>query len=61
VTENDLLETYKGSSVSLKQVTLDLSYKRGGKLIEVDKITVAPDGKRMATVTESKPRLGGWS
>lgn len=49
--------TYYADAVSLKHVsdnTLEVSYKRGGKLIEVNKITVSPDGKKMTTVTESK-------
>jgi hypothetical protein len=43
--------------VSLKQLndnTIQVSYKRGGTLIEVDKISLSPDGKKMTTVVESK-------
>jgi len=49
--------SYAFDTVSLKQVndmTLEAGYKRGGKLIEVDKITVSPNGKKMTTVEESK-------
>jgi hypothetical protein len=49
--------SYGFDSVSLKQIndrTIEVSYKRGGKLIEVDKMTVSTDGKAMTTVSESK-------
>jgi hypothetical protein len=45
-------------SVSLKKIddrTIEASYKRGGKLFEVSKMTISPDGKRMTTVTDTKP------
>jgi hypothetical protein len=44
-------------SVSLKQAGnngIEVSYKRGGQLIEVDKITLSADGKTMTNVVESK-------
>lgn len=44
-------------SVSLKQLndhTIEASYKRGGKLIVVEKMTVSSDGKTMTTVSDSK-------
>jgi len=44
-------------SVAVKQAGnngIEVSYKRGGKLIEVNKITVSPDGKTMTTVSENK-------
>ena len=51
----------KGSNafdtVSLKQIndnTIQASYKRGGQLIEVDKISISADGKKLTTVVESK-------
>jgi hypothetical protein len=43
--------------VSLKQAGnngIEVSFKRGGQLIEVDKMTLSPDGKTMTTVAESK-------
>jgi hypothetical protein len=49
--------TYAFDTVSLKQVndnTIETDYKRGGKLIEVDKISLSPDGKKMTTVVDSK-------
>jgi hypothetical protein len=49
--------SYGSDSVSLKQIndrTIEVSYTRGGKLIEVDKMTVSADGKTMTTVSESK-------
>lgn len=49
--------SYSFDTVSLKQLndnTVQVSYKRGGQLIEVDKITLSPDGKTMTTVVESK-------
>ena len=49
--------SYSFDIVSLKQLndsTVQVSYKRGGQLIEVDKITLSPDGKTMTTVVESK-------
>jgi hypothetical protein len=48
---------YNFDSVSLKQMdahNLEASYKREGKLIEVDKMTISTDGKRMTRVAESK-------
>jgi hypothetical protein len=48
---------YAYDMVSLKQAGnngIELSYKRGGKLIEVDKMTLSPDGKTMTTVSENK-------
>ena len=51
---------YKGAygydSVSLKRVderTIEETDKRGGKVIEVAKMTVAPDGKKMTVVVTS--------
>jgi hypothetical protein len=49
--------SYGSDAVSLKQVgndSIEVSFKRGGQLIEVDKMTVSPDGKTMTTVAESK-------
>ena len=49
--------SYVFDTVSVKQVndnTIELSYKRGGKLIEVDKVSLSPDGKQMTTVVDSK-------
>jgi hypothetical protein len=36
------------------EIPIEVSYKRGGQLIEVDKMTLSPDGKTMTTVVESK-------
>lgn len=55
--ESPVKGSYGSDSVSLKQIndrTIEVSYKRGGKLIEVDKMTVSADGKTMTTVSESK-------
>ena len=49
--------SYGVDSVSLKQVndsTIQATFKRGGKVIDVDKMTVSPDGKTLTTVTENK-------
>ncbi len=48
---------YAYDTVSLKQAGnsgIELSYKRGGQLITVDKMTLSPDGKTMTTVSENK-------
>jgi len=48
---------YGYDMVSLKQAGnngIEVSFKRGGQLIEVDKMTLSPDGKTMTTVAESK-------
>jgi hypothetical protein len=44
-------------SVSVRQAGnngIEVSYKRGGQLIEVDKITISADGKTMTNVVEGK-------
>ncbi len=49
--------SYYYDSVSLKQVndrTIEVSYKRGGKLTGIFKKTISPDGGKMTTVYESK-------
>jgi hypothetical protein len=49
--------TYSYDSLSLKQIddrTIDLSYKRGGKLITVARRTISPDGKKMTEVYQDK-------
>jgi hypothetical protein len=49
--------TYSFNSVSLKQKSdrsIEVSFKREYKVIEVDKITISPDGNRMTTVAKSK-------
>jgi hypothetical protein len=48
---------YSFDAVSLKEIDgqqIEASYKREGKLIEVDKVTVSPDGKKMTAVEISK-------
>lgn len=48
---------YANETVSLKQTgdrSIEVTFKRDGKLYSVDKITVAPDGKKMTTVTDNK-------
>jgi hypothetical protein len=52
--------SYNFDSVSLKQLdghSIEASFKREDKLIEVDKMTVSPDGKKMTRVADS--RLSG--
>ena len=54
---------YQWNSVSLKRVddrTIEETYKRDGKVVEVNKLTVSPDGKKMTTVETSK-LTGGTS
>jgi len=49
--------SYGVDSVSLKQIddrTVEASYKRGGTLVNVDKMTVSADGKTMTTVSDAK-------
>jgi len=49
--------SYGVDTVSLKKINdheIELSYKRGGTLLEVEKTTVSPDGKTMTTVAEDK-------
>ena len=49
--------SYSIDTVSLKQINpqkIQLSFKRGGKLIEVNKITISPDGKKMTAVDKSE-------
>jgi hypothetical protein len=48
---------YANETVSVKPAgdrAIEVTYKRDGKLWSVDKITVAPDGKTMTTVTDNK-------
>lgn len=50
--------TYASETVSLKSLgdhSIEVTYKRDGKIETVDKITVSPDGKRMTTVADNKP------
>jgi hypothetical protein len=49
--------SYNEDTVSLKKINdheIEESYKRGGTLIEVDKVTVSADGKTMTIVSEAK-------
>ncbi len=50
--------TYANETVSLKSLgdhSIEVTYKRDGKIETVDKITVSPDGKKMTTVADNKP------
>jgi hypothetical protein len=50
--------TYTYDSVSLKRIsknTIEQTDKRGGKVIEVAKMTVSPDGKKMTVVVTYVP------
>jgi len=49
--------SYNVDTVSLKKINnheIEASYKRGGTLVEVEKLTVSADGKTMTTVVEDK-------
>jgi hypothetical protein len=49
--------SYNFDSVSLKPLddhSIEASFKREDKLIEVDKMSVSPDGKKMTRVADSK-------
>jgi hypothetical protein len=49
--------SYFFNSVSLERVndhTIVETEKRGGKLVEIAKLTVAPDGKKMTIVATNK-------
>lgn len=49
--------SYNVDTVSLKQIgdhEIEATYKRGGTLLGVDRITVSSDGKTLKTVAESK-------
>jgi len=49
---------YGVDSVSIKRIddrTVEATYKRGGKLMSVDRITVSADGKTLTTVSDYKP------
>jgi len=48
---------YANETVSVKQKgdrSVEVTYKRDGKLWTMDKITVSPDGKTMTTVADNK-------
>ncbi len=50
--------TYANYTVSLKSLgdhSIEVTYKRDGKIETVEKITVSPDGKKMTTVDDNKP------
>ena len=50
--------TYANETVSLKSLgdhSIEVTYKRDGKIESVDKISVSPDGKKMTTVADNKP------
>jgi len=49
--------TYANETVSLKSLgdhSIELTFKRDGKIESVEKLTVSPDGKKMTTVAENK-------
>jgi hypothetical protein len=55
--ENPVKGTYANNTVSLKQLddhSIEATYKRDGKIVSVDKITVSPDGKKMTSVEDNK-------
>ena len=48
---------YANESVSLKALndrSIEVTYKRDGKLLTIEKVTVSPDGKKMTTVVDNK-------
>ena len=48
---------YANETVSVKSLSdrsIELTYKRDGKLYSIAKITVSPDGKKMTTVADNK-------
>jgi hypothetical protein len=48
---------YANETVSLKKLgdrTMEMTYKRDGKLYSIEKITVSPDGKKMTSVVDNK-------
>ena len=48
---------YANETVSLKKLgdrSMEMTYKRDGKLYSIDKITVSPDGKKMTNVADNK-------
>jgi hypothetical protein len=48
--------TYANETVSLKKLgdrSIEVTYKRDGKIEIVDKVTVSPDGKKMTTVSDT--------
>lgn len=49
--------TYANETVSLKRLgdrSIEVTYKREGKIVTVEKITVSPDGKKRTTVADNK-------
>ena len=55
--ENPVKGTYANETVSLKKLgdrSIEVTYKRDGKLYSIEKITVSPDGKKMTTVADNK-------
>jgi hypothetical protein len=50
--------TYANETVSLKSLgdhSIEVTYKRDGKIENVDKVTVSPDGKKKTTIVDNKP------
>ena len=48
---------YANETVSVKKLgdrSIEVTYKRDGKLYSIEKITVSPDGKKMTTVADNK-------
>jgi hypothetical protein len=55
--ESPVKGTYANETVSVKKMgerTIEVTYKRDGKLYSVNKITVSPDGKKVAEVVDNK-------
>ncbi|MGA3319169.1 MAG: hypothetical protein ABSC64_22360 [Candidatus Korobacteraceae bacterium] len=49
--------TYANETVSLKKLgdrSIEVTYKRDGKLYSIEKIMVSPDGKKMTSVVDNK-------
>ena len=55
--ESPVKGIYANETVSLKKLgdrSVEVTYKRDGKVYSVNKITVSPDGKKMTTVSDNK-------
>ncbi len=55
--ENPVKGTYANETVSLKKLgdrSIEVTYKRDGKLYSIEKITVSPDGEKMTTMADNK-------
>ena len=55
--ESPVKGTYASETVLLKKLgdrSIEVTYKRDGKLYSIEKLTVAPDGKKMTNVADNK-------